>query len=164
MLHDTIKNDLKSTVWAGMLRKYNSKSLYCCSIIMYFLLCNHRIFLFGHVLKLFSWTTLSGNSTGSPTTYRAANRNRIDAIVCKHTTIEDGCVSVCVDVLCCWQILSWILLSYSWAYLKKKLLFVNILNPTSHVMHQQFNIQQLYVLPPKLYLCENKQRFVPLTA
>jgi hypothetical protein len=34
-------------------------------------------------------------------------------------------------------------------------------NPTGHVMHQQFNIQQLYVLPT-LYLCvfylsENKQ-------
>ena len=24
---------------------------------------------------------------------------------------------------------------------------VNLLNPTGHVMHQQFNIQQLYVLP-----------------
>ena len=27
---------------------------------------------------------------------------------------------------------------------------LNLLNPTGHVMHQQFNIQQLYVLP-KLY-------------
>ena len=24
---------------------------------------------------------------------------------------------------------------------------INVLKPTSHVMHQQFNIQQLYVLP-----------------
>jgi hypothetical protein len=44
----------------------------------------------------------------------------------------------------------------------------NLLNPTGHVMHQQFNIQQLYVLPTLylcvLYLSENKQRFVPLTA
>ena len=37
-----------------------------------------------------------------------------------------------------------------------------------HVMHQQFNIQQLYVLP-KLYLCvlylsENKQWLFPYTA
>ena len=45
---------------------------------------------------------------------------------------------------------------------------LNLLNPTGHVMHQQFNIQQLYVLPT-LYLCvlclsENKQRLVPLTA
>ena len=45
---------------------------------------------------------------------------------------------------------------------------INLLKPTGYVMHQQFNIQQLYVLP-KLYLCvlylsENKQRLVPLTA
>ena len=45
---------------------------------------------------------------------------------------------------------------------------INLLQPTGHVMHQQFNIQQLYVLPT-LYLCvlhlsENKQRLVPLTA
>ena len=45
---------------------------------------------------------------------------------------------------------------------------INLLNPTGHVMHQQFNIQQLYVLPILysyvLYLSENKQRLVPLTA
>ena len=45
---------------------------------------------------------------------------------------------------------------------------INLLKPTGHVMHQQFNIQQLYVLPT-LYLCvlyfsENKQRLVPLTS
>ena len=45
---------------------------------------------------------------------------------------------------------------------------MNPLKPTGHVMHQQFNIQQLYALPT-LYLCvlclsENKQRLVPLTA
>ena len=50
----------------------------------------------------------------------------------------------------------------------KKQLWFNRLKPTGHVMHQQFNIQQLYVLPT-LYLCvfylsENKQRLVPLTA
>ena len=28
----------------------------------------------------------------------------------------------------------------------------NLLNPTGHVLHQQFNIQQLYALPT-LYLC-----------
>jgi hypothetical protein len=43
----------------------------------------------------------------------------------------------------------------------------SLLTPTGHVMHQQFNIQQLYVLPNTLYLCvlylsENKQRLVPL--
>ena len=45
---------------------------------------------------------------------------------------------------------------------------VHLLKSTGHVMHQQFNIQQLYVLPTLylcvLYLSENKQRLVPLTA
>ena len=45
---------------------------------------------------------------------------------------------------------------------------LNLLKPTDHVMHQQFNIQQLYVLPTLylcvLYLSENKERLVPLTA
>jgi hypothetical protein len=45
---------------------------------------------------------------------------------------------------------------------------VKLLNPTCFVMNQQFNIQQLYVLPTLylcvLYLSENKQRLVPLTA
>ena len=44
----------------------------------------------------------------------------------------------------------------------------NLLKPTGHVMHQQFNIQQLYALPTLylcvLYLSENKQRLVSLTA
>jgi hypothetical protein len=44
----------------------------------------------------------------------------------------------------------------------------NLLKPAGYVMHQQFNIQQLYVLPTLylcvLYLSENKQRLVPLTA
>ena len=44
---------------------------------------------------------------------------------------------------------------------------LNLLKPTGHVMHQQFNIKQLYVLPTLylcvLYLSENKQRLVPLT-
>jgi hypothetical protein len=43
---------------------------------------------------------------------------------------------------------------------------INLLKPTGHVMHQQFNIQQLYVLPTLylcvLYLSENKQRLVTL--
>jgi len=48
------------------------------------------------------------------------------------------------------------------------LMFLNFLQPTGHVMHQRFNIQQLYALST-LYLCvlclsENKQRLVPLTA
>jgi len=45
---------------------------------------------------------------------------------------------------------------------------VNLLKTTGYVMHQQFNIQQLYALPT-LYLCvlylpENKEQLVPLTA
>ena len=46
--------------------------------------------------------------------------------------------------------------------------YINHLKPTGYVMHRQFNIQQLYVLPTLylcvLYLSENKQRLVPLTA
>ena len=45
---------------------------------------------------------------------------------------------------------------------------LNLLQPADHVMHQQFNIQQLYVLLTLylcvLYLSENKQRLVSLTA
>jgi len=45
---------------------------------------------------------------------------------------------------------------------------LNLIKSTGHVMHQQFNIQQLYFLPTLylcvLYLSENKQRLVPLTA
>jgi len=44
---------------------------------------------------------------------------------------------------------------------------LNLLKPTCYVMHQQFKIQQLYVLPTLylcvLYLSENKQQIVPLT-
>ena len=45
---------------------------------------------------------------------------------------------------------------------------LNLLQPTGYVKHQQSNIQQLYALPTLylcvLYLSENKQRLVPLTA
>ena len=45
---------------------------------------------------------------------------------------------------------------------------INLLKPTGYVMHHQFNIQQLYVLSTLylcvLYLSQNKQRLVPLTA
>ena len=44
----------------------------------------------------------------------------------------------------------------------------NLLKPPGYVMHQQFDIQQLYARPTLylyvLYLSENKQRFVQLTA
>ena len=46
--------------------------------------------------------------------------------------------------------------------------FINLLKPTGYVMHQQFSIQQLYTLSTLylcvLYLSQNKQRLVPLTA
>jgi len=42
------------------------------------------------------------------------------------------------------------------------------LKPTGYLMHHQFNSQQLYALPTLylcfLYLSEEKQRFVSLTA
>ena len=46
--------------------------------------------------------------------------------------------------------------------------YINLLKPVGHVMQHQFNIQQLYS-PSTLHLCvlylsENKQRLVPLTA
>ena len=45
---------------------------------------------------------------------------------------------------------------------------VNLLKPTGYAMHQHFNIRQLYVLPTLylcvLYLSENKERLVALTA
>ena len=51
---------------------------------------------------------------------------------------------------------------------QKRIHYINLLKPTGHVMTQQFNIQQLYVLPTLylcvLYLSEKKQRLVPLTA
>jgi hypothetical protein len=46
--------------------------------------------------------------------------------------------------------------------------YFNLLKPTGYVMHQQFNTQKLYALLTLylsvLYLSENKQRIVPLTA
>jgi hypothetical protein len=45
---------------------------------------------------------------------------------------------------------------------------INLSKPTDYEIHHQFNIQQLYALPTLylcvLYLSENKQRLVPLTA
>ena len=62
-----------------------------------------------------------------------------------------------------------LLRSTNWVFKESSLRFVfNLLKPTGHVMHQQFKVQQLYVLPTLylcvLYLSENKQRLVPLTA
>jgi len=45
---------------------------------------------------------------------------------------------------------------------------INLLKPIGSMMHQQFNIQEFYALPTLylrvLYLSEDKQRLVPLTA
>ena len=53
-------------------------------------------------------------------------------------------------------------------YSRMSSLAINLLKPIGHVMHQQFNIRQLYALPTLylcvLYLSENKQRLVPLTS
>jgi len=53
-------------------------------------------------------------------------------------------------------------------YITQRVGGINLLKPTGHVMHHQFNIQQLYALSTLylcvLYLSENKQRLVPLTA
>ena len=54
------------------------------------------------------------------------------------------------------------------SYRRPKCGDINILMPTGYVMRDQFNIQQLYVLPTLylcvLYLSENKKGLVPLTA
>ena len=59
----------------------------------------------------------------------------------------------------CWCC-SWVFKSSS-TFKEFYLYRLNLLNPTGYVMHQQFNIQQLYVLPTLylcvLYLSENKQ-------
>jgi len=61
------------------------------------------------------------------------------------------------------------LISAKYSVIKNDCRGFNLLKPTGHVMHhQEFNIQQLYALPTLylcvLYLSENKQRLVPLTA
>ena len=45
-----------------------------------------------------------------------------------------------------------LLKSHNLKILSKLLSLLNLLKPTCHVMHQQFNIQQLYALPT-LYFC-----------
>jgi hypothetical protein len=55
---------------------------------------------------------------------------------------------------------------YTLSHLRKQCF--NLLKRIGYVMHQQFNIQQLYALPTLylcvLHLCENKERLVPFTA
>ena len=58
--------------------------------------------------------------------------------------------------------------NYTCAATYIRVLVFNLLGPTGYVMHHGFNIQQLYALPAPylcvLYLSQNKQRLVPLTA
>jgi hypothetical protein len=60
------------------------------------------------------------------------------------------------------------ILFFNTAELRSKTKYINLLKLTFYVMHQQFNIQHLYALPTLhlcvLYLSENRQRLVPLTA
>jgi hypothetical protein len=37
--------------------------------------------------------------------------------------------------------------------MQTKLISFNLLNPAGHVMHHQFNTQQLYVLPHTVFMC-----------
>ena len=96
------------------------------------------------------------------TTAHALSTNVADfTVVCTGNDLKRSC-------LCRFN--SFIPSLYSLPYCTALLLIwrFNLLNPTGHLMHQQFNIQQLYVLPTLylcvLYLSENKQRLVPLTA
>jgi len=77
------------------------------------------------------------------------------------------CVCVCVCVCgVCVCVLEYTEFLYTQLHESYNCHF-NYLKPTGHVMHQQFNIQQLYALPTLylcvLYLSENKQRLVPFT-
>ena len=62
-------------------------------------------------------------------------------------------MKICVLFIC--KIIYFVLWSYR---------IFNLLKPTGHVMHQQFNIQKLYALPTLylcvLYLSENKLHFL----
>jgi len=57
--------------------------------------------------------------------------------------------------------------SFGYEFIREKNIII-LLKPTGHVVHHQFNIQQQYALSTLylcvLYLSENKQRLVPLTA
>jgi hypothetical protein len=50
---------------------------------------------------------------------------------------------------------------------RRNIFYIHLLKPTGYLLHQQFNIQQLYALPALylcvLYLSENKQRLEPLS-
>ena len=70
--------------------------------------------------------------------------------------------------LCSWSLASREICLLQCHFSEEKHTRFNLLKPTGYMMHQQFNIQQLYALPTLylcvLYLSENKQRIVSLTA
>ena len=78
--------------------------------------------------------------------------------------IMDGNICVCALVGKSGSYVQWNHSRVTWQAAPR----INLLKPTGYVTHQQFNIQQLCALPTLylcvLYLSENKQRLVPLTA
>ena len=116
--------------------------------------------------------TLSSNSTHSriPSLQRMNVLYRRGWVWGSHGNVNKDCCGaetspMTSKIWCCWNdVIKCSTSDTDPMYLIR----INLLKPTGHVMHQQFNIQQLYVLPT-LYLCvlylyENKQRLVPLTA
>ena len=89
------------------------------------------------------------HSTNDPHSYCIQLQLNIQACSVAYCVVKHFCVTLTTN----WE---------------RKEVEINLLKPTGHVVHQQFNIQQLYSLPTLylcvLYLSENKQRLVPLTA
>ena len=73
----------------------------------------------------------------------------------------------CMDRYILRLLLDWCNVAVVW-FRPVKTCTVNLLKPTGHYIYHQFNIKKLYALPTLylcvLYLSENKQRLVPLTA
>ena len=85
----------------------------------------------------------------------------------QRTVLDNTCheVTFRISVLLCNTFLYYINIRIMYTV---QYVHINLLKPSDYVMHQQFNIQQLYALLTLylcvLYLSENKQRLVPLTA
>ena len=75
------------------------------------------------------------------TVSNSSHLQHINSRSCHHTASEMGCKC---------HLDSGTRLPYM--SLLKEVSYINLLKPTGHVMHRQFNIQQLYILPT-LYLC-----------
>ena len=116
-------------------------------------------------MKMFAQVTTFGGCTKIDT-FKSRSQ------ICEKRLLASSWVSATVRV---WQLglpldgFSSSLIFYDFSYVCREIqVLINLLKPTGHVMHHQFNIQQLYALPTLylcvLYLSENKQRLVPLTA